>query len=244
MLKDRLKYLLKQLPIPLTKNHKYDILTRKIIHRHLGSTDNAIDVGVLDGEILDDYLKAAPNGIHTGFEPIPEKINRLQAKYEGKNIRIEGYALSNESGESSFNLVESNPSYSGLKKRTYDKPNEVDTSIKVQMRRLDEYLDELKDIKLIKIDVEGAEYLVLEGGKALIARDKPLLIFEHGIGGADVYGIRPEQLFALVSEELGYEIFLLDTYLKKQSPLSKYDLVKEFDSGSNYYFVAAHPLKA
>jgi len=147
MLKDRLKYLLKKLPIPLTQNHKYDLLTNKIIRRHLQKSDNAIDVGVLDGEILDEYLKASPEGHHWGFEPIPEKIERLQKKYQGKQVKIEGCALSNESGESSFNLVESNPSYSGLKKRSYDKPDEIDRSIKVKMRRLDEYQDQMTDIR-------------------------------------------------------------------------------------------------
>jgi len=82
--------------------------------------------------------------------------------------------------------------------------------------------------------------LVLEGGKKLIARHKPLLIFEHGLGGADVYGITPQQMYGLLAEELGYRIFLLEEWLGSKTALSKEGFIQEFEEGRNYYFAAAH----
>ena len=59
---------------------------------------------------------------------------------------------------------------------------------------------------MIKIDVEGAELQVVQGGSALLARVKPVVIFEHVAAAAQLYGSPPAAVWdALV--ELGYEIF-------------------------------------
>jgi len=51
--------------------------------------------------------------------------------------------------------------------------------IRVPIRRLDDLVGtETADV--VKIDVEGAELAVLRGGKALLARDKPTIMFESG----------------------------------------------------------------
>ena len=87
---------------------------------------------------MDLILKSAPLGQHLGFEPIPTMYKDLKTKYaQAENCTILDIALSNEEGETSFNYVISNPAYSGIKKRSYDKPNEQDTSITVQMKRLE-----------------------------------------------------------------------------------------------------------
>ncbi|HHB78565.1 MAG TPA: hypothetical protein ENK85_04970 [Saprospiraceae bacterium] len=52
-------------PIPLSKNHRYDIQTKAIIKK-LHADSNCIDVGCFKGEILDLMLQAAPKGQHFG----------------------------------------------------------------------------------------------------------------------------------------------------------------------------------
>ena len=54
-----------------------------------------------------------------------------------RNCLVHSYALSNTKGTTTFNYVISNPSYSGLIKRKYDKPNEQDTTIEVETELLD-----------------------------------------------------------------------------------------------------------
>jgi hypothetical protein len=51
---------------------------------------------------------------------------------------------------------------------------------------------------MIKIDVEGAELLLIRGARETIAKNKPVIVFEHGLGGADSYGHTPEQVFDLL----------------------------------------------
>src|ERR1043165_3472046 len=161
-MKRLLKRLLQYSPVALTKNQHYDRLTKKVIRVVCKPNSNCIDVGCHKGEILDLMCAAAPQGHHWGFEPIPVLYEALKSKYAGTQCTISPIALSNVEGEAQFNYVTSNPSYSGLLRRKYDRPNEEDTSIKVHTARLDEVLPQNYIADLIKIDVEGAEMLVLE----------------------------------------------------------------------------------
>lgn len=185
------------------------------------------------------FLAASPTGQHYGFEPIPALFDQLQLKYAGAdNCHILGLALSNQEGSSSFNYVVSNPSYSGLQKRLYDRPNEQDTVITVQTKKLDDVWPSDLPLHIMKIDVEGGEKLVLEGAVNTITRWKPTVIFEHGMGASDQYGSTPEQVFQLF-QQCGMQIYLLEQFLASGKALTLSDFSKQFYERRNYYFVAA-----
>jgi FkbM family methyltransferase len=59
---------------------------------------------------------------------------------------------------------------------------------KVDMITLDSLMDKVSNVKLIKVDVEGAEPLVFYGARELIKRDMPIIIFEKNwqVLGKDV----------------------------------------------------------
>lgn len=238
MVFSRIKYLLKKLPIALSKNHKYDLLTKQILKKHCSKKSNCVDVGTHTGEIFDLFLKYSPQGVHFGFEPIPALHNCLLKKYQSfSNCTIYALALSNKKECSPFNYVISNSAYSGIKKRKYDRKNESDTLINVQTDLLDNIIPPGLAVDFIKIDVEGGEMDVLEGAKRIISFYHPLIIFECGIGGSDVYGTTPEKMFSFFSEFV-YKIFLLDAFLKKNNPLSLKGFCDQFYRKKNYYFVA------
>lgn len=231
-----IKRLLKRLPFGFSKNHRYDLDTRKIIEKTLLKDSNAIDVGCHEGEILDYYLKYAPCGQHYAFEPLPHLYKNLRNKYT-KRAHIHPHALSDKEGTTTFQYVRSNPAYSGIKKRKYDRPNEKIEEIKVDQTRLDEMIPDDLRIDLVKIDVEGGEYLVLKGAPRILSKDKPLIIFEHGKGGADHYGVTPEMLFDLLAQ-YNYTIYNLDSFLTTKIILDRNEFVKQFIEEENYYFIA------
>jgi hypothetical protein len=73
-------------------------------------------------------------------------------------------------------------------------------SIEVKLERLDDALPDGYVPALIKIDVEGAELQVMQGAAETLARHRPFVVFEHGVGGADLYDTGPGQVFDLLIE--------------------------------------------
>ncbi len=169
------KSLLTYLPFDISLNQAYDRQTLNVIRKLADPSAAFIDVGCQKGEIMDWFIQCAPEGRHWGFEPIPYLYDALKTKYkDNPNITILPFALSDQMGTTSFNLVVSNPAYSGILKRKYDKANEVDRSIEFEMRTLDSLMGENEKIKLIKIDVEGAEMLVLKGAVNTLKNADPM----------------------------------------------------------------------
>ncbi|MEZ5015780.1 MAG: FkbM family methyltransferase [Flavipsychrobacter sp.] len=237
-MKEQIKQLIKKLPIAFTKNQQYDKQTNKVIKKVCSFNSCCIDVGAHKGEVLDTMLQYAPNGTHHAFEPIPDMYKNLVEKYAYlKNCNIHGLALSNTTGETSFNYVISNPSYSGLKKRKYDRPNEKDTIITVKTELLDNIIPETYNPTLIKIDVEGGELQVLEGAAKTIKRAKPTIIFEHGLGASDYYGSTPDKLFSLL-RSYGLRISTMKRWLDYRPCLTEEEFVSLYKNNEEYYFIA------
>lgn len=224
--------------IDITKNQKYDRLTLAIMRKVLKPNSNCIDVGCHKGEVLDEIMAYAPNGKHIGFEPIPEYFTYLTKKYQGReNIQIRQVALSDELGKVSFNWVKNAPAYSGLKERKYNTKNPEIVKIEVDTIPLDEMLNEIESLQLIKIDVEGAELKVLQGARKTIESKKPMVIFECGKGAADFYGTTPEMVFAFF-REVNYQLFNLTDYLNGNNALDEPTFTHLFNNNIEYYFVA------
>lgn len=237
-LKEHVKILLKKLPIPLSKNHKYDIQTQKIIKRILKENGNAVDVGCHVGEIMDLMYTASPQGHHFGFEPIPSYASFLKEKYANKNnVHIFHLALSEKEGKTTFNYVKSNPAYSGIKARKFDRASEKVEVIEVDLARLDDILPKNLPINLIKIDVEGAEMLVLRGARKTIDTFHPVVIFEHGLGGADVYGFNPIDVYSFF-DGLNMNVSTMSKYLKSRPALTQTEFSDHFYQRKDYYYIA------
>jgi FkbM family methyltransferase len=236
-MKNFLKKLLKSIPIDFTKNQKYDTQTQQIIAKVCTAQSNTIDVGCHKGEVMDLILAKAHLGQHFGFEPIPDMYQGLVEKYKNTNCVISDIALSNETGFTTFNYVVSNPAYSGLKKRKYDREDEQDTTIQVKIAPLDSVLDKNIKIDLIKIDVEGGELLVLEGAQESIKRNKPVIIFEHGLGASEFYNSSPEKVYQLL-KACGLKVSLMKRWLNQEADFTEEQFKNEFYTRNNYYFIA------
>lgn len=223
--------------LDLTQNLKYDRLTKVIIKQHLKPDSNCIDVGCHKGEILDMMLKCAPKGHHFAFEPIPYLYNTLAQKFKDL-ATIYPYALADEKGATSFNLVKNAPAYSGLKQRHYDIENPEIEVINVEVETLDGLLGDAK-IDFIKIDVEGGEFGVLKGARNLLKNNLPTILFECGKGASDYYGTHPADIFSYLTEETGLRVFTLDAFIKNGKALSLNEFVDCFDNAKEYYYVAS-----
>lgn len=223
--------------LDLTKNLEYDRLTKLIMKRLITSEANCIDIGCHKGEILDIILKYSPNGKHYGFEPLPFLFNDLKNRYQNK-ATILPYALADKCGISTFQYVKNAPAYSGIKMRKYaiEKP-EIE-EIEVEIKTLDETIPSGLKIDFIKIDVEGAELGVLKGGKQLLKKYKPTVLFEFGLGASDYYGTKPSEIFEFLTKQVGLEIYLLKSFLNNEKHLNLSEFENHFNANKEYYFVA------
>ena len=237
LIKNRLRQLFIQLNWPVTRNLKYDILTKKILQRELRPTSNCIDVGAHKGEILDLFLGFAPKGRHTAFEPIPILNAALHANYSDR-VHVHPFALSDRTGTMLFNVVVDDPAYSGLQQREYKQSAPKIDTIEVEVRQLDDVMKERDySISLIKIDVEGGELDVLKGASSILKTDQPILIFEFGKGASEYYGTMPHHMFELL-EAQGYGMWTLSDFWNGKQPLHSASLKSIYEKGSDYYFVA------
>ncbi|RYY38354.1 MAG: FkbM family methyltransferase [Chitinophagaceae bacterium] len=238
-IKNAVKKVLGLLPFAVTRNQRYDRETVQVLRRVCRPDSNCVDVGTHRGEILELMRRQSPRGHHFGFEPLPPLFAKLRQRYGTEHsVHIFPYALSDHAGNASFNWVTTNPAYSGLQKRSYDRPNEEEQSITVETRKLDDVLQSYGlPVHLLKIDVEGGELGVLRGALQTLRRYRPVVIFEFGIGGSDIYGSTPELLWEFFSG-LGYKISLMRRFLDEEPAFSFEELAEQYHQKKNYYFIA------
>lgn len=215
---------------------KYDFETIDIIKRVLTPTSNCIDIGAHKGEILKEMLQQAPKGKHLAFEPIPYLFKKLQSKY-GHRATLYNLALANEAGVAEFTVFKDRPAVSGLKAREFEYANYQQEKIKVKIERLDDLVPAELPVHFIKIDVEGAELEVLKGARRILEQYQPVVLFEFGKGGSELYGATPALMFDFFNE-LGYTLTLQQYFLNHQPGFNRAEFIGQFEKGYNYFFMA------
>ncbi len=221
-------------PRAARRNRRDDERARVVAAAVLARDSNCVDVGANEGRHLDVFAKLAPEGRHIAYEPVPELRASLARRFPGVDVR--GAALSDRSGESPFVVHRRLPSRSSLRPVGYDA---ADTeTIMVPVHTLDDGLPTGYAPHLLKVDVEGAEHLVLQGARRTLTMHRPVILFEHQRRTADYYGTGPDHLFALLVEELEMRIFDLDG----EGPYSLSRLQRAYQSGSRWNFFAVPAL--
>ena len=141
-----------------------------------------LDIGANRG-VYSIYLSraAGPSGRVIAFEPQPELLPHLETvrrQFGLDNLTIVGKGLSSSSGTLEMRRTEvgSGAATVELIGSGVNAPDRFD----IPVTTLDDYLEENPDLKVsfVKCDVEGHEVDVFKGGAKLLARDKPVLLFE------------------------------------------------------------------
>jgi FkbM family methyltransferase len=183
-----------------------EIAIKAVLAAALRRDATYVDVGANRGQLLAAALATAPEGRHIAFEPIPQLAAELGRSFPQVDTRR--LALSAEPGTAEFCHFRTMDGWSGLR-RSPEVSDErgAPEYIEVSLSTLDIELAELEP-RVIKIDVEGAELQVVQGGSSVLADTKPFVIFEHVAAAAALYGSPSVALFDTLSE-LGYEIFTI-----------------------------------
>jgi FkbM family methyltransferase len=130
-----------------------------------------LDIGANTGQFVESIYDLLPAANIYSFEPLPECFEELTSKFSGNSqFKAFNFALGNETSETIIYRNDYSPSSSllpmaDLHKESYPfTKNETPTRVKIE--RLDN-VRELIDVKLpmlVKVDVQGFEDQVIEGG--------------------------------------------------------------------------------
>jgi FkbM family methyltransferase len=165
-----------------------------------------VDVGTNRGQVLATAARVAPSARLIAFEPIPALAAELGRAFPGIDVRR--LALGAEPGRAEFCHFRKLDGWSGLRRSPAISDEQgAPEMIEVDVSTLDRELGAIEPAA-IKIDVEGAELAVLQGGRGVLARARPLVLFEHVADAAALYGARSEEVWDELSD-LGYELLAL-----------------------------------
>jgi FkbM family methyltransferase len=163
-----------------------------------------VDVGANKGQLLRDAVRAAPRARHVAFEPIPALAAEIGREFPEVDCRQLALGAARE--VTRFCYFTKLDGWSGLRRnpRVSDAQGQPEY-ITVDVSTLDIEIGDLAP-SVVKIDVEGAELAVLEGGRSLLSRVRPVVIFEHVGSASALYGASAEAPWDLLSG-LGYDVY-------------------------------------
>jgi FkbM family methyltransferase len=124
------------------------------------------------------------------FEPVPimqlcfEKNMTHPGYKPATNVELRKYGLSNVEGKAVISFEQDNSGHTHIQPPDPDKQIPNADLIEVDLKRLDD--EEFEFVDAIKIDVEGFEPAVLDGGEQTIRKHKPVICIEqkpHGFYG-------------------------------------------------------------
>jgi len=167
-----------------------------ILAHLVGRGGTAIDAGAHRGLYSYQFSRLCDQVL--AFEPNPD-FAFFARRALPRNVIVHQLALGSETGSGTLRVLISNgvAHHSG---GSLIGPIEQGTTANypVEIRTVDSFL--VRDLKIIKIDVEGMELAVLEGARTTIARERPILIVELLAGRyAD-----PIKTVERISHEFGY----------------------------------------
>jgi hypothetical protein len=124
-------------------------------------------------------------------------------------VQIVQGAVGAEPGEITFFQDLTYSGYSGMNVQRGD--HELH-ELKVRCDTLDNLVPADRHIDFMKVDVEGAEVLVLQGATNLIARCKPVILFECTPDGLKGANQTAAEIYDDFTQRLGYRVYLIKDF--------------------------------
>jgi FkbM family methyltransferase len=183
-------------------------------------------------------LKCGEDGEVHAFEPMPGAFGDLE-----RNIRLAGsppnvfhnnVALGDKAGTVPVYLYDDLPTGHASMARNADMPA---TITDCPMITLDSYLAErsVKQVDFVKVDVEGAELMFLNGAGKLFSQDSPpVIMMEMALATTRNFGYLPDEFIRFIGSRGDYEFYAAD---EKRERLYPIDGFADDDIGANVFCV-------
>lgn len=199
-----------------------------------GST--VVDVGANVGlHAIPLAMSLGEGGQVIAFEPDPDNYALLCKNVERNkitNIRLENAGLSSESGTALLYQSAENRGSLSMRKENVDGSEQQELSpVEIRLKVADDLLRDISPpVSLVKIDVEGAEPLVVQGMWNTLKRNPDAkLIFEFWPRFIEHFGLDSLQ-FLKEFEEHGFVLSVIDEANQKIDQSSAEDIVAKANS--------------
>ena len=178
--------------------------TRNLALEHVPRRGTVVDIGAHVGISVCHWAPIFQKVI--AFEPMVDHYQCLQENTKQfSNVTLHNCAISGENTtlRGTYRTGKNSGSFQLLDKDFQINPRKHRTVYQIPCRRLDEF--EFDSIDLVKIDVEGWEFDVLQGARETILKHRPTLMVEFTGGSSNksmkTYDVA--QYYSLI-QELGY----------------------------------------
>lgn len=180
------------------------------------------DIGANIGLLSIPILQLHPSCNVVSFEPSPNALPYLRRTANdsgfGERWQIVGKAVGSSEGEADFFIAKSELSAFDSIKNTNRAGYTQKT--KVQLTTIDAEWNRMgrPKVSVIKIDVEGAEILVMNGAEKCISSERPCLLIEWNNLNLSAYDCRPETLLSF-AQHIEYKVLSLPNFILVDSPM-------------------------
>ncbi len=191
----------------------YDLPLLRFLHERLRPGAVCLDVGANLGQVsVHMAALVGPEGRVLSFEPLPHVRERLLRHVAANGVaawvEVHPLALSNTSGTATFHFAEPAVTNQGMGSLVMGGHPSLALRCEVRTVRLDDFLAErrIEHVDWIKMDVQGAEPLLLDGARATLTRCSPELLVEVDPVDLRAGGSTSRALLVALGE-LGYRAF-------------------------------------
>ncbi|MCU0349980.1 MAG: FkbM family methyltransferase [Flavobacterium sp.] len=199
---------------------EYERDVTNVIEKVVRQDDVCLDIGANFGWFTTLFHKLGASQIHS-FEPVPsifELLNtNINLQNNTKNIFPNNLALGDKFDKVELHLFDNLPighaSISTQGKENFQ-------SFEAKMVPLNSYLSEKNlEVNFVKMDIEGAELMCLQGGTNLFKqKTPPMFVIEMALETSKNFGYTPNDLIEFINSQTPYDFYALnqiDLSLKK-----------------------------
>lgn len=216
----------------------YELPLQRFIQKTILPGMVCMDVGANIGAVsLHLALRTGPEGKVFAFEPVPANAARLRENCQRNNLcnwlQVVEVALSDQNASLALLIASAAHSNQGMGSLVEVDHGDLCHQISVESQTLDSFCEtnSVGRLDFIKVDIQGAEPLFIQGAKQTLRRLKPTLVMEVAPSSMGATGFASNDLIALM-ESLGYSAFLLDSKGTKKSVLSAQFTPPGFTAGN------------
>jgi FkbM family methyltransferase len=220
--------------------YQVDSWTQKYIKTLCRHDATCVDVGAYRGDILRMFLRYAAQGTVIGFEPNPYNFSFLNESFPDATIKQS--ALGARIGKTLFFRDFQRPARSHIAHAIDKQADDISLgeTFEVEVTTLDDFFSDGERIDFLKIDAEGAELEILQGGIQVLSKSSPYVIIEHGYPSDDLLLERSLTLFDLLNTTFKLDVFTLD---KKIEEIANGDsFLKSLQKGEDYFLAVPRPV--